>query len=125
MEFMKYQEWISEHYPTYEFSYGKCAEATIKMVAQFPELKRIRGHYYCFIWGERQHWWCVDPLGWIIDPTSMQFPSKGTGDYVEWNESSPEPTGKCPNCSEFCYNNNYCCSENCSIEYAAYCTNPF
>ena len=118
---MTYQEWIDEHYPDYESSYGKCAEATLDMQKVFPELTRVRGHYYCSSWGEREHWWLTDKDGNIVDPTARQFPTKGHGVYDPWDESQPEPTGICPNCGEYCYNNDTCCSENCSREYAAYC----
>ena len=100
--------------------YGNCAEATLEMQGAFPELKRIRGHYYCVIWGERMHWWLTDGDE-IVDPTCGQFPTKGNGVYKPWNEGDPEPTGKCPNCGELCYDGRYCCSEKCDKEYAAYC----
>lgn len=126
-QFMKkeYFDWInrwnSENNP-----YGKCASATLEMQKVFPELKRIRGHYHCVIWGTRMHWWLVDENNElidneIIDPTCEQFPTKGNGVYEPWIEGSPEPTGKCPNCGELCYDNKYCCSDSCDKEYAAYC----
>ena len=43
--------------------YGKCREVTENMAAAFPQLTRVRGHYYCDSWGERAHWWLVEPLG--------------------------------------------------------------
>jgi hypothetical protein len=104
-------------------AYGACREVTERLAAQFPELRRVRGHYYCVTWGERAHWWLVDPEGNIVDPTASQFPSKGKGQYVEWVEGTKEPTGRCPNCGDLCYDGGYCCSENCGIAYAAYCSN--
>ena len=68
---------------------GRCAEATLAMAAVFPELTRVRGHYLCWVWGEREHWWLVEPNGEIVDPTADQFPSKGGGVYVPWDEASP------------------------------------
>ncbi len=122
----EYKKWISESkYNTQENAYGKCAEATIEMKNRFPELKRVRGHYYCVIWGERTHWWLVDEENNIVDPTAIQFPTKGAGIYDEIDETGPIPTGKCPNCSEYCYDNNYCCSESCHREYADYCSRPY
>lgn len=116
----KYQEWISSHYSTFDSAYGQCGKATENMLAQFPELTRVRGHYYCSLWGEREHWWLLDPQGNIIDPTAIQFPSHGHGVYQILDESLPQPTGKCPNCGEYCYNNKTCCSERCSTEYRYY-----
>lgn len=120
----KYQNWIEQNAPKGSDAYGKCAETTERMIKAFPELKRIRGHYYCYIWGERTHWWLQDQDGSIVDPTATQFPSGGNGHYEAWDESKPEPTGICPNCGDYCYNGSNCCSENCSTEYAAYCMNP-
>lgn len=116
----QYKDWIARNIKG--DGYGMCREATEEMAAEFPELKRIRGHYYCPIWGERQHWWLLDGEE-IVDPTVNQFPSKGIGEYVEF--TGPEPTGMCPNCGGFCYDGKYCCSENCSIEYVAYCNHPW
>lgn len=114
----KYREWMAN---VDGDGYGKCAETTIAMQEAFPELARVRGFYHCPLWGQRAHWWLVTPDGAIVDPTAMQFPSGGLGLYVRWPEGQPEPTGKCPNCSDYCYNDRTCCSEPCSREYAAYC----
>lgn len=113
-----YEKWIAENVKE---TYGKCAEITLLMQEEFPELKRVRGHYYCLIWGERTHWWLVDELDNIIDPTKDQFPSKGVGHYEPWIEGSPEPTGKCPNCGELIYTGRELCSEECFNSYVAYC----
>jgi len=113
----KYLDWI---YKNIHVSYGKCEETTLWMNKEFPELTRVRGHYYCPIWGERTHWWLVDPDGEIVDPTVDQFPSKGFGVYEEWTEGDEEPTGKCPNCGEYCYNGSSTCSDKCYTEYASY-----
>ncbi len=118
----QYADWIAANVKE---TLGRCAEATLAMSAAFPELTRVRGHYQCWVWGERQHWWLVDPNGEIVDPTANQFPSKGGGVYIPWDESQPEPTGVCPNCGDYCYNGQSCCSEACGISYAAYCMNPF
>ena len=114
----QYLTWIAENVTK---TYGKCAEVTAQMQSTFSELRRVRGHYYCLIWGEREHWWLVDPDGRIVDPTAQQFPSSGTGSYVEWDESQPEPTGRCPNCGGLCYDGDQVCSENCHVEYMAFC----
>ena len=68
---------------------GRCATASAAMVAVFPELRRVRGHY-----NGVPHWWCVAPDGTIVDPTARQFVPGGT--YVEYH--GPDPLGKCMNC---------------------------
>lgn len=114
---MSYHSWIEKHYPTPESAYGKCAEATTAMLAAFPELRRVRGHYYCMIWGERAHWWLVTSDGQVVDPTAAQFPSGGRGVYEPWTEGADESTGKCPNCGDFVYNHGAVCSDTCADQY--------
>ena len=63
-------------------SYGKCLFYTAKLQEQFPNLRRVYGFYYCPIWGERNHFWCITEQNTVVDPTASQFPSKGTGSYV-------------------------------------------
>lgn len=118
---ISYDEWIAQHVSDHVSAYGRCAAVTLAMQAAFPELRRVRGHYYCMIWGERQHWWLVTPAGEIVDPTARQFPSGGSGVYEPWPEGAAEPTGKCPNCGEFVYDRGTVCSDACAGEYAAYC----
>ena len=115
----EYLEWIRTNYPTYESCYGYCKEACEKMLLEFPELTLQRGHYYCYSWGERMHWWLTDADGKEVDPTAKQFPSKGAGVYIIWDESQPEPIGQCPNCGELCYDGNYCCTERCHNAFVA------
>jgi len=118
----EYQQWI-DALP--ERVTGQCAEHTLAMQAQFPELVRVRGHYDCPIWGEREHWWLKTAEGEIVDPTAKQFPTKGHGEYKEWDETQPEPTGMCPNCGGYAYDNKTCCSDKCHREYVAYCMRPW
>jgi hypothetical protein len=118
----EYAAWIEANV---QDPHGRCREVTEQMADAFPELIRVRGHYYCLHWGERQHWWLVMPDGEIVDPTAAQFPSKGDGDYEQWDESRPEPTGICPNCGEFAYDGKTCCSDACGRAYAAFCVNPW
>lgn len=106
----QYKDWITANVT--ESTYGKCVEITTAMQVAFPELVRVRGHYYCWVWGERAHWWLLDGEE-IIDPTKEQFPSCGNGEYVQWVEGTPEPTGSCMNCGGWCYNGQNCCSDNC------------
>ncbi len=90
-----YDEWITKNVSN---PLGKCKEYAHAMATWFPELKVIRGHYLCPVWGRRCHWWCVAPCGDVIDPTAAQFPSRGIGEYVPWPEGAPEPVGHCLEC---------------------------
>lgn len=114
---IKYSKWIKENVPE---AYGKCVDATANMAQAFPELKRVRGQYICAIWGERDHWWCVDGMGNIVDPTASQFPSKGLGIYTPWKEGTPEPTGICSDCGGKCYDHRSFCSDECARKTLAY-----
>jgi hypothetical protein len=119
IDFVKsiYENWIANNVND---GYGRCLEITAAMAAAFPELVRVRGHYYDYLWGKRQHWWLTDGDE-IVDPTAAQFPSKGCGVYTPWPEGAPEPTGICPNCGEPVYSGT-CCSDECSRAYAAFCS---
>ena len=65
---------------------GKCKEMSEAAVAEDPSLTLVRGWYYCPIWNRREpHWWCKKPDGTIVDPTCLQFPSGGLGEYEEFN----------------------------------------
>ena len=64
---------------------GKCKKMSQTLVDANPELTLVRGHYYCFSWGLQPHWWVKDKSGNIVDPTCKQFPSKGMGEYIEFN----------------------------------------
>lgn len=78
-------EKISEEENDYLKYRGKCKEMCEQLVAENPSLVMVRGHYYCPIWNSREpHWWCKDG-DTIIDPTKNQFPSKGMGEYEEFN----------------------------------------
>ena len=112
-----YEAWIVAHVP--ENSAGRCAEITQEMVAAFPELTRVRGHFNDAVWGRRAHWWLVDRDGSIVDPTAAQFPCKGVGFYEPWPEGTEEPTGKCLNCGEYAYGHQTFCSKICEIETTA------
>ncbi len=103
-----YEQWIDEHYPTKELCYLQCATATLQMVKAFPELLRVRG-FYC----GRPHWWLLDTDGGIVDPTAKQFNYGGLYSYEEWDETLPEPKGKCKHCGELSYDDPNFCSEAC------------
>lgn len=112
-----YQKWIDENVIE---TLGMCGEVTLKMSKVFPELSRVRGHYYCPIWGEREHWWLVDREDNIIDPTAEQFPSKGKGAYIPLPDGTPEPTGMCMNCGNYVYDGSYSCSPHCTTKLEVY-----
>lgn len=114
----QYQRWIEANVK--DDGYGQCAEVTAAMASAFPELRRVRGHYYCTVWGQRTHWWLVDRDGARVDPTATQFPSKGVGVYEEWAEGEEEPSGKCQNCSGYVYGGGTVCSDQCAREYERY-----
>ena len=120
---IRYTDWIALNVTG--DGYGKCKQVTESMAVAFPELHRVRGHYYCDTWGECAHWWLIDPNWQVVDPTAAQFPSKGAGKYVKWEEGSEEPTGKCPNCGELIYGGDSVCSEKCGVEYVAFCRRLF
>ena len=121
---LAYDLWILDNYPDGNSAYLKCAEATEKMVATFPELKRVRGlasveEHHGFPPTRTPHWWCVSPDGTIVDPTEHQYPTKILS-YEEADETRGPPTGKCPNCGGLCYEGSYLCSDKCDKEYLAY-----
>jgi len=111
---MTYSEWIVINVID---PVSTCREVTMEMEKEFPELTRVRGHYHCWIWGVREHWWLFDPAGNVVDPTRAQFPSRGDGVYVPWNEGAPEPTGKCANCGDYVFDGSTLCGESCRVEF--------
>src|SRR6185436_18519915 len=74
---------------------GKCKEFSEAAIAADPSLTLVRGHYHCPFWGEQAHWWTKRMDGTIFDPTKDQFPSKGHGEYVEFDGTIP-----CSNCGK-------------------------
>jgi len=65
---------------------GKCLKMCKEAIELNPELRLVRGYYYCPIWNKKEaHWWTVELDGEIYDPTKDQFPSRGMGDYEEFN----------------------------------------
>lgn len=64
---------------------GKCKEMSEALIEADPTLTMVRGWYHCYIWGPQQHWWVKDINGNIIDPSARQFPSKGNGEYEEYD----------------------------------------
>lgn len=97
---------------------AQCGVATQRLVKDHPELERVRGGVVLFTGNFAHHWWCITPDGTIIDPTAAQF--TGIVSYHPRDESQPAPTGKCPNCGEYCYDDNDFCSKRCERSYLAY-----
>lgn len=98
---------------------GKCMEMSKELCDADPTLTLVRGHYHCPYWGEQAHWWVKDKDGNIIDPTKNQFPSKGVGEYLEFNGIC-----HCANCDkEFkeeagtAYGNYIFCSDECIMRF--------
>lgn len=125
----EWKDWIAKN--VQGTGYGDCAEVTEAMAKEFPELRRVRGFYWCHTWGERQHWWLVDPAGVVVDPTAAQFPSKGRGCYEEVKDedlAKRVPIGVCANCGGPIYADSEItdtvCSKSCGDAYIAYLMNP-
>lgn len=100
----RYDSWILENYPTSDKAYGKCREAAQSMVKAFPELAVTNGFVYDALWGEREHWWCKDQEGAIVDPTRCQFPA--VIEYQEVDNDHPVrkyPRERCHECGEHYY----------------------
>lgn len=91
-----------------------CKKTTLKMQSVFNELIRVRGYYDDVFLGKRPHWWLITHDGEIIDPTAKQFAPYG--DYLTFDETSPEPTGKCLNCGEYTFGYNIFCCDYCAKE---------
>ena len=64
---------------------GQCKKLSEAFVAANPGWRLVRGWYACPIWGKQQHWWCENTNGDRHDPTKDQFPSRGLGEYVEFD----------------------------------------
>ena len=116
----KYEKWIKDYLLSKDGNIcGKCYEATSEMIKTFPELKRIRGHVRHILSNKvSPHWWCINAEGIVFDPTSIQFVA--IIKYIPHDETQPEPTGKCSNCGEYCFNYEAVCSDKCATEYKAF-----
>ena len=80
----------------YEKYRGKCKEYSEKLIKERPELRLVRGFYYCPVAKvEEMHWWCEDSDGLIIDPTAKQYFSEGKGNYREF-----KGVYTCSNCKQ-------------------------
>jgi hypothetical protein len=74
---------------------GKCKEMSEALVKSDPTLTLVRGHYDCPSWGLQPHWWTKGQNGNIQDPTVNQFPSRGIGEYIEFDGNV-----ECSNCGK-------------------------
>ena len=95
---------------------GKCKEYVDAAIKENPTLQAVRGFYHCPIWGEQQHWWCMQKDGTIYDPTVKQFPTAGVGAVYEefdgnctceecgkkFPEKQAVMAGRYPTCSNKC-----------------------
>lgn len=70
----------------YALMRGTCKQAVEALIQQRPELRAVRGHYFCPIWNSNEaHWWAETKAGDIVDPTKDQFASGGLGSYTEFD----------------------------------------
>ena len=96
---------------------GKCKEMAEAACKDDASLRLVRGYYFCPMWGQQPHWWCERTDGSVVDPSAKQFPSKGIGDYIEFDgnvdcancgktmreDSVPYAEGRYAFCSYCCY----------------------
>lgn len=59
-------------------------------------LRLVRGWYIDALWGEQEHWWCVNSAGEILDPTVEQFPTGHIPELRKYREYSG--IYSCPGC---------------------------
>lgn len=116
----KYKNWIIAYEERVGNVINKCESATLEMQQAFPELIRVRGNVIIPYSNRRpEHWWLKTPDGTIIDPTEIQFVL--IIEYLECDESHPDPIGKCLQCGAYVYPgapSSYTCSEYCSDKFA-------
>lgn len=115
---------------------GRCGSASHEMRVEFPELRLVRGtvthkdqagsltseDLQELIMPDDGHIWLETPTGEVVDPTVKQFLRPETLFYIAFDESKADqlPTGKCPNCGDYCFNGRDLCSDECATSYAAY-----
>lgn len=67
-----------------------------ELVESDSSLRLARGWFIDVVWGEQEHWWCVDSSGKIIDPSVGQFPGGAIEELREYREY--EGIYPCPGC---------------------------
>lgn len=123
----KYKEWIEKYIASNKFIAGLCASVTQDMCKEFSELKRIPGHVIWADGSSREHWWCEDQFGNIIDPTASQWPLL-PAEYVAWKPGNEVCIGRCMECGDYIYAapnsldgaRKEICSDKCYNAYANY-----
>lgn len=115
----KYSEWIIDYERRVGNVSNLCESATLEMQKVFPELIRKRGNIIIPLSNRKpEHWWLQTLDGTIIDPTEIQFVC--IIEYLEHDESSPEPIGKCLLCGAYVYPgapSSNTCSKDCNDKF--------
>lgn len=110
-------ETLSEDANHFAHYAGKCHLYVWEWIKENPALLPQSGFYDCLFWGYRQHWWAIDEDGEVFDPTDLQFPSSGAGEYIPLHEAQIP----CPECGDIIppfrigmfHHNHMVCSEDC------------
>jgi hypothetical protein len=89
-----YLGWIYKYVAVHPILRGGCAGATLEMIQEFPELKRVAG----FANGA-EHFWCVAPDETILDPTAGQFVGL-TIEYRPFQPGDVVKVGRCMDCGD-------------------------
>jgi hypothetical protein len=78
-----YGDWIRANAPRDPAdAAGACGIYCDDMRKVFPELKLITGHYSDPLTNSMyEHFWLEAPDGSVVDPTAIQFPTRGYGSY--------------------------------------------
>lgn len=138
-----YKAWIAAYVAAHSVM-ASCLSVCEEMQGAFPELRLVRGSiilsgspnqvlsFELDIEGLLPglgHFWLETVDGAIVDPTAAQFTdpdgchgATGISAYQPFDESKAQqlPTGKCPNCGDYCYNNASVCSDECGEQYVRY-----
>ena len=96
----KYRIWITNYITANNgIVYGRCVDASKKMVADFPELKVVPG-FIETSYTTDEHCWCVTSDGEIIDPTRAQYQGQLILEYRAFKPGDRVRVGKCMECGE-------------------------
>lgn len=72
----KYDKKYEDYFLNEVDALGSCYSQCVVMAKAFPELRIVYGSYVDWIWGDREHFWCIDENNVIVDPTKCQFPTR-------------------------------------------------